>query len=249
MRDRGVAGLPITAGAIIVIVLIILLAAARGDVTHQPEVFPTTTIPRAIPTSTTAAPSPTEVPTEPTPAPEVTTTLVSPSTTTTSTTLVDGQGVFVVSGDAKKMTTFAQPAPCIVHRAPNGQPLPDPSCTPSAISTRVTQDNLQETICLPKYTDGVRPPTSQTNKAKKIVALAYDQVGQEGEYDHVIPLELGGANDVRNLWLEPGKIPNPKDAVENKLKALVCAGKVLLVEAQHRIAKDWTTALDGLPAK
>ena len=34
------------------------------------------------------------------------------------------------------------------------------------------------------------------------------------EYDHFVPLELGGAtNDRRNLWPEPGATPNPKDAV------------------------------------
>jgi hypothetical protein len=40
-----------------------------------------------------------------------------------------------------------------------------------------------------------------------------------GEYDHLVPLELGGApDDPRNLWFEPGPTPNPKDAVENKMK-------------------------------
>jgi hypothetical protein len=37
---------------------------------------------------------------------------------------------------------------------------------------------------------------------------------------HEVSLELAGApDDPRNLWVEPGKIPNPKDAVENKLSA------------------------------
>lgn len=56
-------------------------------------------------------------------------------------------------------------------------------------------------------------------------------------------LELGGApDDPRNLWVEPGKIPNPKDAVENKLHAAVCAGLIDLPTAQQAIARSWVTA-------
>jgi len=242
--DHGGSEWPITGGAIVLILLIILLAGFRGDVTYQPQTF-NSTIGSSVATTTTEPVTTPEGLLAPTTAPMPTTsTLPAPTTTTT---LVDAQGVFVVSGDAKQMTTFEQPAPCIVHHSPTGQPLPDPACTPGAISTRVTQANIHETICVAKYTDGIRPPTSQTNKAKKIVALAYDQVGQAGEYDHLISLELGGANDVRNLWLEPGKIPNEKDAVENTLKRLVCSGAIMLSEAQHRLARDWTIALVGLP--
>jgi hypothetical protein len=38
-----------------------------------------------------------------------------------------------------------------------------------------------------------------------------------------VPLELGGDNDARNLWVEADPIPNPKDAVENALNHAVCA--------------------------
>ena len=65
------------------------------------------------------------------------------------------------------------------------------------------------------------------------------------EYDHLIPLELGGdPNDARNLWVEPGASPNPKDGIEHKLHQRVCAGTVSLAAAQQAIATDWTTALN-----
>jgi hypothetical protein len=64
-----------------------------------------------------------------------------------------------------------------------------------------------------------------------------------GEYDHLIPLELGGASDTRNLWFEPGVLPNPKDKIENALRQRVCSGAMTLADAQRRIATDWTTAL------
>jgi hypothetical protein len=35
--------------------------------------------------------------------------------------------------------------------------LPDPWCTPGAIDPAVTQENLQETICVPDYSKSVRP--------------------------------------------------------------------------------------------
>jgi hypothetical protein len=60
------------------------------------------------------------------------------------------------------------------------------------------------------------------------------------EYDHLVPLELGGAeNDPRNLWPEPGASPNPKDELEHRLHSLVCAGELSLAAAQREIASDW----------
>ena len=42
---------------------------------------------------------------------------------------------------------------------------------------------------------------------------------------------------------------NPKDVVENKLKAAICSGTTDLVKAQQAIAHDWTTALAVLGIK
>jgi hypothetical protein len=62
------------------------------------------------------------------------------------------------------------------------------------------------------------------------------------EYDHFVPLELGGAtNDRRNLWPEPGASPNPKDKVEDYLNGEVCDGKLTLSRAQHLIVTSWVT--------
>ena len=43
-------------------------------------------------------------------------------------------------------------------------------------------------------------------------------------------------NDPRNLWIEPGGSPNPKDGVESRLHQLVCEGRVSLGQAQQAIA-------------
>lgn len=125
--------------------------------------------------------------------------------------------------------------------------MPDPSCTPGAIDPAVTQANIGSTICRAGYTRTVRPPESQTEAFKWNVAEpAYGQHDVSGELDHLVSLELGGANDARNLWVEAGPIPNPKDAVENALNHAVCDGKVTLRAAQLEIARNWIKAATAL---
>ena len=77
---------------------------------------------------------------------------------------------------------------------------------------------------------------------------AYGDNGPTGgyEYDHLVPLELGGAtNDSRNLWPEPGASPNPKDVVEDELNREVCDGRMTLARAQLAIATDWVQLARG----
>lgn len=62
------------------------------------------------------------------------------------------------------------------------------------------------------------------------------------EIDHLISLELGGADDVDNLWPQPyyqHPGAHEKDAVENYLHRMVCSGKMEPAEAQRAIATDW----------
>jgi hypothetical protein len=122
--------------------------------------------------------------------------------------------------------------------------LPDPRCTPGAVDPAVTQGNLRSTICHPGYTKTVRPSESRTEKFKYEVAYpAYGEPhSKKTELDHLVSLELGGANDAANLWPESPPTPNPKDKVENALHAAVCDGKVTLKAAQNAIAANWETA-------
>ena len=106
----------------------------------------------------------------------------------------------------------------------------------------MTQSNIGATICRDGYTRTVRPPESITEPEKRASLDAYGDDGplHHYEYDHLVPLELGGAaNDRRNLWPEPGASPNPKDALENLLNRRVCDGAMRLSEAQRLIAADW----------
>ena len=73
------------------------------------------------------------------------------------------------------------------------------------------------------------------------------------ELDHLVPLELGGADGMGNIWPEcgPGEIAlakryfKIKDRVENYLADEVKAGRMPLDEAQRGIAEDWTQYLEA----
>jgi hypothetical protein len=128
---------------------------------------------------------------------------------------------------------------------------PDPRCTPGAVNPAVTQATIGSTICRSGWTSTVRPPESITEPEKLASMGAYGLRGSPSryEYDHDVPLELGGAvNDPRNLWPEPdypgggGFYRNPKDRLENALKRAVCRGSITLAQAQRAIASNWVTA-------
>ncbi|HEX5268744.1 MAG TPA: hypothetical protein VFW24_18405 [Acidimicrobiales bacterium] len=148
------------------------------------------------------------------------------------------------------------PAACHYRTAADGYALPDPGCTPGAVDTAVSPGNLRSTICRSGYTASVRPPESMTEPAKIRSMHAYAAPGRTSqyEYDHLVPLELGGSSDVRNLWPEPNAGSpsqsdtgdafgaNGKDGVEGRLRTAVCSGQVALAAAQAAMAHDWTTA-------
>lgn len=145
-------------------------------------------------------------------------------------------------------TTAAMAAPAVARHCHSSHGLPDRRCTSGATYAKVTQKNIRRTICKSGWTATVRPPESYTEKLKREQITEYryrDRSLGDYEEDHLIPLELGGSpRSVRNLWPEydAGKIPNPKDKVENALRTAVCDGTVRLAPAQRAIARDWKTA-------
>jgi hypothetical protein len=58
--------------------------------------------------------------------------------------------------------------------------------------------------------------------------------------DHLVSLELGGSNDLDNLWPEQPAEAKRKDVVENALYLAVCKGQMSLADAQEQIATWWT---------
>ena len=124
--------------------------------------------------------------------------------------------------------------------------LPDPSLTPGAIDTGITQSNIQTTVCVRGYTKTVRPPVYYTNTLKKKQMAAYgyaDTNPAHYEEDHLIPLSIGGnPSDSANLWPQPRLSEwnaEKKDILEFKLYKLVCEGAVTLDDARHQISTNW----------
>jgi hypothetical protein len=145
-----------------------------------------------------------------------------------------------------------QPAPGACRAAGSGlYERPDRRCTPGAINPAVTQASIGATICRAGWSSSVRPTERVTEPEKLASMRAYGARGAASgfEYDHYVPLELGGAvNDPRNLWPEPDYARpapfylNPKDHLEDALHRLVCNGEMTLARAQRLIAADWVTA-------
>lgn len=156
------------------------------------------------------------------------------------------------------VTGLPYPSSCTAGRGANSKALPDAGCTPGAATALITQANIGQTICNPSWsTRIIRAPQSETSVVKRASMKAYGEAANTSgttELDHLVSLELGGSNDVSNLWAEPSDIPgagfrNTKDDVENALHAAVCTvvkprtTRLALADAQTWIAADWTTAL------
>jgi hypothetical protein len=135
------------------------------------------------------------------------------------------------------------------HYAHHGPALlPDPVATPGGTVTTDAQ-----VVCVRGYAQRERnvPPEEK----RQVYALygvhpAVRTVNGKRvrtccEVDHLISLELGGSNDVKNLWPQP-YLPRPgarqKDVLENWLQQQFCAGRIPLAEAQKAISSDWYAA-------
>lgn len=122
--------------------------------------------------------------------------------------------------------------------------LPDTSCTSGAVFANVTAAQ----VCTPGYAHSVRNvPYSEKLQAYQEYGITHHSPGQY-EMDHLISLELGGSNDLKNLWPEAAQpVPgfHEKDQVENYLHDQVCSGKMQLKDAQHAIAINWKQFLNS----
>ena len=125
---------------------------------------------------------------------------------------------------------------------------PDPRLTPGAVFSNATVAE----ICRSGYARGERDVSIWM---KRQVYRAYRVRYVPGRFtiDHLVPLELGGANVGRdprsgrvvvtaNLWPQPNfgqATAEVKDRLENYLHDQVCAGRIALREAQLEVAHDW----------
>lgn len=132
--------------------------------------------------------------------------------------------------------------------------MPNPLLSPGEIRT------TDSVVICEQHTSEVRKTTSAM---KKQVYAEYDVephvgictdvirktkagtlVKESCEVDHIIPLELGGADTVNNLWPQPynpdsGLGAHAKDRVEDFLHQEVCTKQLGVVEAQREMVVEW----------
>jgi hypothetical protein len=127
-----------------------------------------------------------------------------------------------------------------------GQYLPVPSITPGIVDKRATV----QAVCGTKWGKTRRHVTAAMRAQ---VFAAYGMTGNKDprcqpkgcELDHLISRELGGADDVGNLWPQPNSgswNAKHKDRLENRLRREVCHGSLNLEAAQEMERRDWIAA-------
>jgi len=122
-----------------------------------------------------------------------------------------------------------------------GPLLPEPRLTPGA-----TRPINASQVCTPGPRDQMATISMAVRQA------VFHEYGMDGsrlpeyEVDHLITPELGGTDDIQNLWPEPYATTewnaHVKDELEDRLRQLVCQGKLDLPTAQRDISTNWISA-------
>ena len=99
-------------------------------------------------------------------------------------------------------------------------------------------------ICTSGYASRTRD-VSEAEKDAVYARYGTSYVPHKHQVDHLVSLEIGGSNSIRNLWPEPyaGRWgARTKDVLEDRLHDLVCSGRLGLKAAQHQEASNWVAA-------
>jgi len=118
--------------------------------------------------------------------------------------------------------------------------VPSPRLTPGAARTVD-----REALCNSALPKNRVAPADLRERVFQAYGIAHPDPGKY-EVDYLITPALGGADDIRNLWPQPyvSTVWNArvKDELEDRLRELVCGGRLDLAEAQRDISTDWIAA-------
>jgi hypothetical protein len=134
------------------------------------------------------------------------------------------------------------PLSLVPHTAGRNVPVsfPEPSLTPGAVTPAT-----REQICSATEPKNRTVPVALRRRVFEEYGLISSQP-QAYEVDYLITPALGGADDIRNLWPQSydSAVWNArvKDALEDRLRDMVCRGGLDLTSAQEEISSDWIAA-------
>jgi hypothetical protein len=119
-------------------------------------------------------------------------------------------------------------------------PLPNRRLTPGAV-----QDS-QANVCTAEHEEVIKPVSVELRR-KVLEEYEMSTVNPDDyEIDYLVGPDLGGQEDIRNLWPEPKNSAvwnsEAKDDLEERLHGLVCSGQLGIQTAQHDISSNWIEA-------
>jgi hypothetical protein len=108
--------------------------------------------------------------------------------------------------------------------------LPQPRLTPGATRVLTTAQ-----VCTIKW--GIDARHVSLKKKKQILALYGLTWADHSRYifDHLIPRQLAGADEIANIWPQPKAEAIIKDRPEKQLHRAVCKGTLSLAAAQAQM--------------
>jgi len=148
-------------------------------------------------------------------------------------------GAMILFGASGRFRPAPRPA---VSLAARNVPVsfPEPSLTPGAVTAAT-----REQICRLTAPKNKAVPVSLRRRVFEEYGLVSSEP-QAYEVDYLITPALGGADDIRNLWPQSYRSAvwnaRVKDALEDRLRAMVCSGSLDLAAAQEEISSDWIAA-------
>ena len=122
-------------------------------------------------------------------------------------------------------------------------PIPNRMLTPGAIRPVTLGE-----ICQSTDDDDLDPSVAPAIQSAVLKEYGIAGAGTQGIYqiDYLVNPQLGGTNDIKNLWPQPYHDgvwnARAKDELEKHLHEMVCNRTVELTVAQREIATDWISA-------
>jgi hypothetical protein len=113
-------------------------------------------------------------------------------------------------------------------------------------------------VCAPRFQESKRPDGRTWTNPRTIAIVAYgidEKDLPRVQYDHRIPLSLGGADDTSNLFPFVSDLPgstshNSKDAIEYSVWYAVCRARTVPLDAAQRaFMGDWRVVLKVLKVR